>query len=518
MDNGRAVNNVLSRTEAVGLLFFIFTSFFIFHYDNGFEKFVDFVEEYKQYRLGEIIFSLLLSGIGGFYYAVRSAVVLGREIRRREDAESAALQLARHDPLTGLPNRRMLGSELASCIQAKAPCSILLVDLDHFKPVNDLHGHEVGDQLLAAVANRLRTMGALNFISRLSGDEFACIVKDRIDHAALSRVASQIVRELSEPFTVDGRKITIGATIGIARFPEDFTAPEDLLRAADLAMYEAKRAGRGGYHFFHTDLDARLRLRAQLEAEVRGALRNGEIKPYFQPVIHLADGIVGGFEALARWEHPEKGLIAPDTFVPILEDLGLADDLMVVILEGGCRAAERWPTGTSLSINVSPFQLHDPSLAQRIIELLERESFSPKRLIVEVTENAIIEDIERAAAIFQALRAVGIRIALDDFGKGYSSLTHLRQLHFNHIKIDSSFVRTMDSIESRKIIKAVAALGKALGMPVTAEGVETREAAEVLRALGCENAQGYYFGRAQPSEAIEFAELATFRRSATRAG
>ncbi|MBC9032250.1 EAL domain-containing protein [Sphingomonas sp. JC676] len=242
-----------------------------------------------------------------------------------------------------------------------------------------------------------------------------------------------------------------------------------------------------------------------LETELRDAIARGDVTPYFQPVISLADQRIVGFEALARWHHPTRGTIPPDEFIPIAEDLGLIDALTHRILRQGCIAARDWHGDTSLSINISPVQLKDTWLAARLLAILQETGFPPQRLIVEVTENAIIEDIEQVAVVFASLQNVGIRIALDDFGKGYSSLSHLRQLKFDHLKIDSSFVRSMDTAESCKIVSAVAGLGKALGMPVTAEGVESEEVADALRALGCEQAQGFLFGR--PAPAIEAAHM-----------
>jgi predicted signal transduction protein with EAL and GGDEF domain len=317
------------------------------------------------------------------------------------------------------------------------------------------------------------------------------------------RLATRIIRGLSAPYRVGDRKIEIGATIGIARSPIDAAEAEELLRAADVAMYEAKRAGRGTCRFFNTEMDVRLRARAALEADLRDAIENGQILPFYQPVMALADGRVIGYEALARWQHPERGMIGPDEFIPIAEDLGLIDMLSVRILYQACIAARAWGPDATLAINISPIQLKDPWLSARLLAVLSETGFAPGRLIVEVTENAIIEDIEAVSEVFQSLQRTGIRIALDDFGKGYSSLSHLRQLRFNHLKIDSSFVRTMESPESRKIVRAVAGLGRALGMPVTAEGVETPHAAEVLRAMGCEQAQGFFYGRPMSAADME---------------
>jgi predicted signal transduction protein with EAL and GGDEF domain len=316
---------------------------------------------------------------------------------------------------------------------------------------------------------------------------------------ALTRTASQIIRALSAPYEVAGRKLNLGATVGIARAPADGTASDDLLRAADVAMYDGKRSGKGTHWFFHAEMDERLRARATLETELRVAIAAGDVSPYFQPVISLADRRIIGFEALARWHHPTRGTIPPDEFIPIAEDLGLISELSHLILRQGCIASRDWHSDTSLSVNISPIQLKGSSLTQQLLAILEETGFSPQRLIIEVTENAIIEDIKGAASVFASLQKAGVRVALDDFGKGYSSLSHLRELKFNHLKIDSSFLRSMDTLESRKIVSAVTGLGNALGLPVTAEGVETEEVADALRALGCEHAQGYLFGRPVPA-------------------
>lgn len=376
-------------------------------------------------------------------------------------------------------------------------CAVLMIDLDHFKPINDTHGHEVGDALLLEIADRLRCVaGAHGIIARVGGDEFVCVLRYDPGSDLPARVAGQIIRTVSEPFRLDAKRLEVGATIGIARFPEDATIPEELLRTADMAMYEAKRSGRGGYHYFDAGMDIRVRERSELEAGMRGAIERGDIAAYFQPVVDLADQRITGFEALARWNHPSRGLLMPDTFIPIAEDIGLIDLLSLSMLRQGCIAARAWPAGTTLAVNISPVQLKDVWLPARLLAVLTECGFPPSRLIVEVTENAIINDIDLAAEVFASLQNAGIRLALDDFGKGYSSLSHLRQLHFNHLKIDSSFLRSMDCVESEKIVCAIAGLGKALGMPVTAEGVETESVAAVLRALGCEHAQGYLYGRA----------------------
>jgi diguanylate cyclase (GGDEF)-like protein len=486
----------------IGLLG-IGVAFLSVHFDS-FGAFSSFSAAYPRWRLEEGATVLFFVGFAAMIIAFRRAADLRREIVRREEAERQANLLARHDSLTGLPNRRLLNDQLVAAIDhvrsAAGECAVFVVDLDHFKPVNDIHGHEIGDAVLIEAADRLKSAydeGAT--IARLGGDEFVCVLSYPAGTDAPARIAANIIRALKEPFHIGGFRLEIGATVGIARCPQDATSADGLLRAADVAMYEAKRGGRGRYHFFHEQMDVRLRERAAIEADLRAALVNGEIEPYFQPVISLVEGRITGFEALARWHHPVRGLLAPDLFIPVAEDLGLIGEMSYGILRSGCLAAANWPPYTTLSINISPTQLKDPWLSARLLSILTECGFPPSRLIVEVTENAIIEDIALVSDVFSSLQNAGIRIALDDFGKGYSSLNHLRQLRFDHLKIDSSFVLSMEASESRKIVSAIAGLGKALGMPVTAEGVETEASAETLRSLGCEQAQGYLFGRAVPA-------------------
>lgn len=475
----------------------------LFNYFDAFDVLVDFMQAHEAWQLDEYFLVLAFGGIGALILAIRRGHELAAEMLCREAAERHALTLARHDPLTGLVNRRVLHEELPALIDGASAsgrqCAVFVIDLDHFKPVNDIHGHEVGDGVLVEVADRLGRACPDGLTARLGGDEFVAVLVHEAGTDGPARMATQIVRVLGAPYQIGERRLELGATVGIARAPIDSTDAEELLRSADVAMYDAKRAGKGSYRFFHAEMDERLRARATLEADLRQAIEAGEIVPYFQPVISLAEDRIVGFEALARWLHPTRGMIAPDTFIPVAEDLGLIDALSNRILRQGCIAARDWHPDTTLSFNISPIQLKDPWLTARLLGILAETGFSPRRLIVEVTENAIIEDIELTAEVFGALQNSGIRVALDDFGKGYSSLSHLRQLKFNHLKIDSSFVQSMDSIESQQIVTAVAGLGKALGMPVTAEGVETEEAAATLRALGCEQAQGYLFGKATPA-------------------
>lgn len=467
---------------------------------NAFEALAGFAENHEAWQLDEFLIVFMLGGVAALILLFRRARELRREMRRREASEERATLLARHDALTGLPNRRVLAEELEAAIasveERAAECAVFLIDLDLFKPVNDVHGHVVGDAVLIEAGARIAAIiGPHGTVARMGGDEFACVISYPSGGDLPARLAAKVLRSLSQPILVQGIEVVIGSTIGIARAPHDGDHASALLHGADLAMYKGKREGRGVYHFFHEEMDIQLRERAALECDLRLAVSAGEIVPHFQPVMDLKDDRILGFEALARWTHPTRGLIPPDIFIPIAEDLGVIDEISYAILRASCAAAADWPASLSLSVNISPLQLRDPWLAARLLAILAETGFAPGRLIVEVTENAVIDDMVKARDIFSSLQSAGVRIALDDFGKGYSSLYHLRQLRFDQLKIDGSFVHSMGSPESAKIVSAVAGLGKSLGMPVTAEGVETSAEAEALRALGCEHAQGFLFGK-----------------------
>ena len=500
MDRYIGRSRIIHQGEAYVISAFALGLAWLFVHFDAFDRLAHFVEDHESWQLDEFISVVCVVGVASLTLLFRRANEMKREIALRHDAEATARELARHDPLTGLPNRRQFSEELKDLLTSVATggdeCAVFLIDLDRFKAVNDAHGHGVGDALLIQVADRLK--GVCNdgtSIARLGGDEFVCILRYRAGTEAPARLAAQIVRALGTPFDINGLSIEANATIGVARCPIDATNAVDLLRAADIAMYEGKRNGKGVYRFFHAEMDARLRERAVLEADLRQAIELGEIKPYFQPIICLDGERITGFEALARWQHPIRGLLAPDAFIAVAEDLGIIDLLTYRILRESCGAARAWPPHTSLSVNISPMQLKDPWLTSRILAILAETGFAPGRLIVEVTEKAIIDDIALAADVFTSLQNAGVRIALDDFGMGYSSLCHLRQLRFDHLKIDSSFVLSMESAESEKIVRAITGLGRSLGMTVTAEGVETSMSMEALRDCGCEQAQGYLLGR-----------------------
>ena len=426
---------------------------------------------------------------------------LKKEIARREYSEAQASLLARHDPLTGLPNRRLLTEQLE---QARVRThgdgrrlAVLLIDLDRFKPINDLYGHPVGDRVLSEFAQRMlhlveATPGAL--LARLGGDEFACVLEYRAGRDTPVRIANQIVHLAALPIDIGERMVEIGASVGIATAEGSAAGIEELLRMADVAMYRAKREGRGTFRSFEPQMDAELQLRAALETAMREGLPRGEFVPYYQPIMALPDNRLLGFEALDRWNHPERGLIQPDNFISIAEDCGLIGELCYSLLAHACADARNWPPNLTLSINISPHQLTDPWLATRLLQIAIAGGLAPGRLVVELTENSIVSDLEGARTIMASLQAAGIKVALDDFGTGYSSLAHLRELKFDSIKIDRSFVRDMAKSRDGELVRAIIGMGHSLGMPVTAEGVETEQDWSTLVDLDCNHAQGFLLG------------------------
>jgi len=335
---------------------------------------------------------------------------------------------------------------------------------------------------------------------------------------AAIRLAERIVELIQRPIVVGDRHIELGASIGIAICPEDGLDSETLLRAADMAMYRAKEEGRGTFCFFQPSMEADLRARVALEDDIRQAVATEQIQPYYQPLIRLTENRIVGFEILARWYHPMRGNVAPATFIPVVENLGLISELTYSLLRRACIDARDWPPEISIALNVSPKHLIDPLLPVKVLAILSETGFSPNRLEIEITETALMSDIANARAVLGALRAIGIKISLDDFGTGYSSLSHLRELHFDKIKIDRSFVLAMDKhVESAKIVHSVIALAKSLGLPTIAEGIEDPETMKQIVDGGAEYGQGFYFGKAMPAaEANKLVRDAAGDRGARR--
>lgn len=450
---------------------------------------------------------LYLGFVMSFFLAigsVRKSLKLRHEIRARAKAELEAHSLARHDVMTGLPNRRLLAEAIDKAAQNPSEAwAVLVIDLDRFKLVNDAFGHEAGDSVLCEVARRIQVQcprGAT--AARLGGDEFAVLLPYE-SHDDLINLAERIVKDFRRPIEYKHAIFNIGACIGIAQYPQDGSDAEALLRCADIAMYRGKREGGNAYHFFETEMDEELKARASLETGLLAAIMKGEIRPHYQPLVSMPGNVILGFEVLARWYHPEKGVLPPDTFIPLAEATGLVTELSYALLRQACRDARSWPKNLKLALNISPCQFADPGLPERLLSILAAANFPAHRLEIEITESALTNDMDRARSILQALQKAGVSIALDDFGTGYSSLGHLRELNFDRIKIDRSFVQSLqDSPENKKIVDAVLGLGKSLGIMTTAEGIEDDATSEWLAERGCTNGQGFLFGKPMPASDV----------------
>ena len=484
----------------------------ILHYDLGGLIFAA-VEHRPDYKRDTLILAGLTMSLGFAVFALRRWFELGCEIKVRIAAEARANTLAREDALTGLPNRRALSAELALAVARAGRCgepvSLLLMDLDRFKPVNDVYGHMVGDMLLQEITRRLRaTVRSGEFVARLGGDEFAVIVCHHPENRGAPVAAAKRISEaLCAAFTLGSTDVHVGVSTGIATFPFDAEDVEALMRRADVALYRAKERGRGRYELFDATMDTEIRQRAAIENDLRQAILAGDVVPYFQPLIELRGGRIVGFEALARWRHARHGFIPPSSFIPIAEESGLIGDLGLAMLRQGCRQARQWGGDVLLSVNISPIQLADRRLAEKILSVLTEEGLPPRRLEVEITENTLVSDVEGARVILNQLKREGVSICLDDFGAGYSSLRHLSSMPFDRVKIDRAFVQALDEKgDPLKVIRAIVGLCTSLGLACTGEGAETAEHVALLRAAGCSIGQGWYFGEAVP--AVQAAILA----------
>jgi diguanylate cyclase (GGDEF)-like protein len=417
-----------------------------------------------------------------------------------------AVSAARRDPLTGLANRLLVREHLEEALfnqlDGQQLCSLLLVDLDKFKLVNDTLGHAIGDQLLCAVAKRLElSVGEDAHVGRLGGDEFAIVLYGDQSNERLGAVAGRIIAELSRIFVIGAARLHIGATIGIARGGRDGQVEEALMRNADLAMYQAKEAGRGGYALFRPEMYERAQNNRLLENDVREALNTDQLSLSYQPIIDATSGWLVGREALLRWNHPVRGAIPPDQFIPIIEDAGLIHQIGDWVIRQACAEARHWDPSIRIAVNVSAAQLSGSGLAETVLGALAATGLAPGRLELEVTESIFLGDDVATIASLERLRSLGVKLVLDDFGKGYSSFGYLTRAQFSKIKIEQLFVR--GASEGKRdciaIVSAIIALAKGLEMETTAEGVETDRQAEVMRAMGCDQLQGYLFGRPVPS-------------------
>ncbi len=448
----------------------------------------------------------------GAVFLVAAAIATRGHLKLRV-ALACTATVARTDDLTSLPNRRhlheVLQGMLARAGQDGGSVAVLLLDLDRFKTVNDVHGHPAGDQLLRLAASRLRTVARTgDCVARLGGDEFALAAlispPRQPCHAGelAAQLAQRIIATLQEPFTLSsGTVVRVGISIGVALSQQAAEGMDTLMHRADVALYRAKADGRGRCCFFEPVMDDDVQARALLESELCEAVANGRIVPHFQPLVSMANERLVGFEVLARWQHPTRGLVPPGEFIPVAEQVGLIGPMTGHLLRQACSIAAAWPDDTFVACNVSPLQLRDQSLPGMVRAALQESGLPPHRLELEITESALVGDLALARDVLIEVKSLGVRLALDDFGTGYSSLHHLKMLPFDKVKIDASFVGAMTRDPgSRKIVSAVVGLGQSLELTTVAEGVEDQETAAMLRELGCDVGQGWLFGRPGPAD------------------
>jgi diguanylate cyclase (GGDEF)-like protein len=427
------------------------------------------------------------------------------DVTERRKAEARISHMALHDELTDLPNRHLFGVEVEKHLawtDIGQKFAVLCLDLDHFKNVNDTFGHPFGDKLLKQVGSRLRSfVRQSDAVSRFGGDEFAILQGDLEGRAETAALAARIVDAVGAPFDLDGHQVVIGVSIGIAFAPTDGTDAVQLLKAADLALYRAKADGRSTFRFFEPGMDRLMQARTALEADLRKALANQEFTLHYQPVVSLQTGRINGFEALIRWNHPHRGMIAPAEFISIAEETALIVPIGDWVLRTACEEASRWPDDVRVAVNLSSVQFRVANLYESVMEALERSNLAADRLEIEITESVILLNLPSTLETLNKFRARGVKIAMDDFGTGHSSLSYLRHYPFDRIKLDGSFIRDLaDKMNSRAIVRAIAELANSLRIGTTAEGIETQEQLDYVKRVGCTEGQGYLFGKPQPAK------------------
>jgi diguanylate cyclase (GGDEF)-like protein len=418
--------------------------------------------------------------------------------------EARIAHMADHDELTDLFNRVLFRDELARALRRSESLALLCLDLDQFKAVNDALGHPLGDALLRQAADRLRQVTSeSDLVARLGGDSFAIMQTGVQFPAQAKALADRIIASLIQPFDLDGHQVVVGASIGIAGAPTDSGDADELLKMADMALYRCKSEGRGVFRFFEPEMDAKVQSRRGLEVDLRKAVAADELEIHYQPVVDIQADRVTGFEALLRWRHAVRGNVSPDEFVPLAEEIGVIGQLGAWVLEQACAEAARWPAEVRLAVNLSPAQFVHRDLVDDVLAALKYSGLPADRLELEITETVMLLDTGATLATLHSLHDLGVHISLDDFGTGYSSLSFVRKFPFDRLKIDRSFIQDMnDNDGSLGIVRAVLALGHSQGMAITAEGVETVEQLDRLRAEGCQEVQGFYFSPARPPSEV----------------
>jgi diguanylate cyclase (GGDEF)-like protein/PAS domain S-box-containing protein len=440
----------------------------------------------------EVIRRKLQAGLrGNEVYAIRDLTE-----RRRSEAKIA--HMARHDALTDLPNRILLRERLEPALTSAngdQKVALLCIDLDRFKAVNDMHGHPVGDVLLKQVAKRLLgCVRARDTVARIGGDEFVVVHSSADPSKEAAALAARLIEVVGAPYEVDGHHVMIGASVGIAVAQREEATPETLLVQADMALYSSKNSGRGTYSFFEQEMNTLARERRELEQDLRQALVKGELSLAYQPLVNLASNEISSVEALLRWRHPRRGMIAPNDFIPLAEETGLIVPIGEWVLRHACAEAAGWPAEVKVAVNLSPVQFKSRKLFETIFAAMASSGVPPDRLELEITESVFLQDSDGTLETLKRLRDLGVSVSLDDFGTGYSSLNYLQRFPFDKIKIDRCFlVNASDAGGNLAVIRAISGLGRALGLTVTAEGVETQEQLDLVRSEGCTEMQGFYF-------------------------
>ncbi|MCB2074616.1 MAG: EAL domain-containing protein [Novosphingobium sp.] len=447
-------------------------------------------------------------------------LVTHEDVTQQHQAEKQIAHMASHDALTDLPNRNSFKDQLDHALRFNAEgklVAVMFIDLDNFKAINDTLGHQIGDELLKAVAERLRScMCETDTVARFGGDEFVVIswALDKPSDAAL--LASRIRDSILEPYDLRDHHVVVDASIGIALSPNDGTDAGQLLKNADLALYSAKGSGRGTYHFFENDMDVRMMARRDLELDLRAALVNGEFELHYQPLIDLEKDTISCCEALLRWKHPRRGMVLPGTFVGLAEEIGLIDRIGEWVIRTACAEASSWPGEVTVAVNVSPIQFRNNNLVQIVTHALASSGLAPERLEIEITEAVMLERTEETLSVLKQLHSLGVRITMDDFGTGYSSLSYLQKFPFDKIKIDQAFIANLPNEgESIAIVRAVTGIAGSFRMKTTAEGVETERQRAIVASLGCTEMQGNLFSAARP--AAEIAEFLSSHKSGRQA-
>ncbi|RTL72763.1 MAG: EAL domain-containing protein, partial [Hyphomicrobiales bacterium] len=486
----RVKNNVYSEHEAREMV------------EVGIAKFREYLSEIIALQDGRYISVVRRPLANG------GLITTHEDVTDRKKADAQIAHMAMHDTLTGLPNRLLLRDRLARATGRVSEQNLLAVhclDLDRFKTVNDTLGHPMGDALLRAVAERLQgCIRGMDSVARLGGDEFAVLQMGISEPSHAASLAERLIATLSEPFEIDGHRIVIGASVGIAVAPFNGTDGTILLKNADLALYCSKTEGRGRYRFFEAEMDARIQARRLLELDLASALALDQFELHYQPLVDLKTNRVVAMEALLRWKHPTRGNVSPVEFIPITEEIGLIETLGRWVLQQACLEATRWPDEVGVSVNLSPHQFKSGTLAFDVAAALATSGLPARRLELEITESALMQNTESTLETLARIRDLGVKVAMDDFGTGYSSLSYLHAFPFDKIKIDKCFVQNLsEKPDSGHILRAVVGLGTSLRMITTAEGVETADQLEQLRGEGCTQVQGYYFSPPRPANEVD---------------